>query len=155
MQKYDANSWELYQSKPPSRLKLKKEEQRARRDSFNSFMKGTARKNAKSMRKEPSVLEQKMQVFLDSHGIKYEFQKILYITKDNGYIQKYYIADFYIPHKGIIIETDGQFHNDQVELDANRTKDIQRYCGSYKVIRWRWHDFESIYKMKRLLAILG
>ena len=125
-----------------------------RGDSFNIYMKVTARKNAKTMRKEPSALEAKMQVFLDAHNIKYEFQKILYIPGDKGYIKKFYIADFYIPHKYIIIETDGKFHDAQVDKDNQRTKDIQRYCGNYKVIRWRWHDFESITKMKKLLSIL-
>lgn len=154
MQKYDANSWELYYSKPPTKSKLTKEAQRKRRDSFNSFMKGTARKNAKEMRREPSALEQKMQEFLDAHGINYEFQKILYIPGDKGYIRKYYIADFYIPHKFIIIETDGKFHDSQEDLDTKRTEDIERYYKNYKVVRWKWHDFESITKMRKLLSVL-
>jgi very-short-patch-repair endonuclease len=154
MQKFDANSWELYYGKIPSMRKTRKEVRRKKRDSFNSFMKGSARKNAKSMKKEPSVLEQKMKLFLTTHSIQYEFQKILYIIEKSGCISRYYIADFFIPKKGIIIETDGKFHADQVEQDTQRTIDIQNHCGNYKVIRWRWHDFESITKMKKLLSLL-
>lgn len=154
MQKYDANSWELYYNSPPSKRKESKEKLRARRDSFNSWMIGNARKNARSMRKEPSELEKKMQIFLDNQKVHYEFQKIMYIKKDNGFIQRYYIADFFIPKTGIIIETDGKFHDDQVEQDKLRTKDIQTHCGSYRIVRWRWHDFQSIKKMQCLLKLL-
>lgn len=154
MQKYDASYWELHNGKSRSVRKTSREIRREKRDSFNSFMKGSARKNAKSMREEPSVLEQKMQLFLDTHGIRYEFQKILYITGKKGYINKYYIADFYIPHKKIIIETDGKFHDNQTKQDEERTINIQKYCGDYQIIRWRWHDFQSINKLKKLLSLL-
>ena len=154
MQKYDASSWELYNSRPTSKRNESKEKLKARRDSFNSWMVGTARKNAKSMRREPSELEKRMQVFLDNQKVYYEFQKILYIKKNNGFIQRYYIADFFIPKVGIIIETDGKFHDEQIEQDKLRTKDIQAHCGNYKVIRWRWHDFQSIRKIQELLKLL-
>ena len=154
MQKFDASYWEIYTGKSQSTRKTIREIKREKRDSFNSFMKGSARKNAKSMRKEPSVLEQKMQLFLDAHGINYEFQKILYIKGKSGYINKYYITDFYIPEKKVIIETDGKFHDDQVEQDTERTVNILKYCGDYRIIRWRWHDFQSINKIRNLLSIL-
>ena len=154
MQKFDASSWELYHGRVPSMRILSKDKQRAKRDSINSYMVGTARKNAKSMRKDPSALEQKMQQFLTVHQINYEFQKILYIKDKKGIIKRYYIADFFIPKKNIIIETDGKFHDNQTDIDNQRTREIQNYCGSYKIIRWRWHDFESITKLRKLLEIL-
>ena len=154
MQRYDANSWELYSTSPLSKRKESKEKLRARRDSFNSWMIGTARKNAKTMRKEPSELEKKMQVFLDNQKIHYEFQKVLYIKNNNGFIWKYYIADFFIPKKGIIIETDGKFHDEQVKEDTERTVNIIKHCGDYRVIRWRWHDFESLSKIRNLISTL-
>ena len=154
MQKYDASSWEIYYGRIPSRRRMKKDKKKARVDAFNSNIVGNARKNAKSMRKEPSVLEQKMKLFLDTHGIYYEFQKVLFIKDEKGYVKRYYIADFFIPKKCLIIETDGKFHDNQVELDEERTKDIMHYYGDYQIIRWRWHDFQSINKIRNLLAIL-
>ena len=114
---------------------------------------GNAKRNARSMRKNPSELEVKMKAFLDNQKIYYEFQKVLFIMKDDGYIARYYIVDFFFPKKGIILETDGKFHEDQIALDDIRTKDTQNNCGNYKVIRWKWHDFESLTKMKRLIEI--
>ena len=78
----------------------------------------------------------------------------MYIKKDNGFIQRYYIADFFIPKVGVIVETDGKFHDNQVEQDKLRTKDIQTHCGNYKVVRWRWHDFQSIKKIQDLIRLL-
>ena len=64
--------------------------------------------------------------------IDFEFQKIIYT--DNKH---FFIADFYIPSKNLIIELDGEYHDDakQQEKDIWRTK-ILKSLG-YKVIRFR------------------
>jgi len=132
-------------------VKTKKKENKAKIETWNKVVRGYAKAFVKDTIKEPSVLEKKMQEFLDNFGIQYEFQKPLYIKKDNGKIKKFYIADFYIPVKSIIIETDGKFHDDQVKQDEERTAEIRKYYPNMKVIRWRWHDFSSPIKMKNLL----
>ena len=154
MRKFDANCWELYHNKIPTIKNSPKIIMKQKRAAYNSFMVGNAKKYARSMRKNPSELEVKMKHFLDNQKIHYEFQKILFVMNSNGYVARYYIVDFFFPQKGIILETDGKFHEEQSALDDLRTKDIQNHCGNYKVIRWRWHDFESITKMKKLLSLL-
>ena len=64
--------------------------------------------------------------------IDFEFQKIIYT--DNKH---FFIADFYIPSKNLIIELDGEYHDEakQQEKDIWRTK-ILKSLG-YKVIRFR------------------
>lgn len=79
------------------------------------------RKNAELC---PSWLERQMIEFLNNQKIKFEFQKIFYIRSSGGFIKQYYIADFYIPKKHIILEVDGKFHNEQVKLDSFRTWNI-------------------------------
>ena len=64
--------------------------------------------------------------------IDFEFQKIIYT--DNKH---FFIADFYIPSKNLIIELDGEYHDDakQQEKDIWRTK-ILKSLG-YRVIRFK------------------
>lgn len=64
--------------------------------------------------------------------IDFEFQKIIYT--DNKH---FFIADFYIPSKNLIIELDGEYHNDvkQQDKDIWRTKLLNSL--GYKVIRFK------------------
>ena len=64
--------------------------------------------------------------------IDFEFQKIIYT--DNKH---FFIADFYIPSKNLIIELDGEYHDSakQQEKDIWRTK-ILKSLG-YRVIRFK------------------
>ena len=64
--------------------------------------------------------------------INFEFQKIIYT--DNKH---FFIADFYIPSKNLIIELDGEYHNDakQQDKDIWRTKLLNSL--GYRVIRFK------------------
>ena len=64
--------------------------------------------------------------------IDFEFQKIIYT--DNKH---FFIADFYIPSKNLIIELDGEYHDDakQKEKDIWRTKLLTSL--GYRVIRFK------------------
>lgn len=64
--------------------------------------------------------------------IDFEFQKIIYT--DNKH---FFIADFYIPSKNLIIELDGEYHDDikQQNKDIWRTKLLNSL--GYKVIRFK------------------
>ena len=99
----------------------------------------------------PSPLEARMQEFLDRYGIRYESQKIFYIYADDGWIVRYYIADFYIPDRDIIIEVDGKFHEDQKQHDRIRTKTIQEQYPDVEVLRYTWGDLSDGDKMLDLL----
>ena len=116
----------------------------------NHKMQEVAEKYAIKGRKNLSPLEKIMMEFLNNHHIKYEFQKPCCIyTK--GVITQFFIVDFYIPKKKIIIETDGKYHDRQLNYDDYRTNTIKRQHPGVEIIRWRFNDFHSPLKLKELL----
>ena len=106
---------------------------------------------AREMTVFPSKLEERMQVFLEELGIRYEFQKIFYIYANDGWIIRYYIADFYIPDKDMIIEVDGKFHDKQKLHDKIRTAAIQGQYPEVEVLRYTWDDMGDEDKMVELI----
>jgi very-short-patch-repair endonuclease len=117
----------------------------------NREIMSSAKFRAEEMKTWPSPLEERMQVLLDLWGIVYESQNIFYIYADDGWIIRYYIADFYIPEKDIIIEVDGKFHNNQVQKDKNRTKVIQEHYPEIEVLMYAWEDLNDEDTMEELL----
>ena len=120
----------------------------------NREMVTSAEFRAREMRRNPSPLEEKMIMFLRDNGILYESQRIFYIYADDGWINKYYIADFYIPDRSIIIEVDGRFHDKHRFHDKMRTIRIQEQYPNVAVLRYRWADFDDTVKMNKLLACI-
>lgn len=123
----------------------------SRLSEHNNEIKASAEYRAAEMRTWPSPLEERMKVFLEDNYIDYEDQKIFYICADDGYILRYYIADFYIPSKHIIIEVDGKFHDDHKQHDKQRTKEIQEQYPGVEVLRYRWKDLSDEDVMEELL----
>lgn len=121
----------------------------------NKAVRNNAEGHAYNMRKNPSWLEKKMIELLDSWGIVYEFQKIFYMRSSGGFIKNYYIADFYIPKKKIILEVDGKFHKEQAAFDEFRTRDIQKHYPKVRVVRWDSRDFHIYYNCKKLKELLS
>ena len=115
----------------------------------------SAQYRAMEMQVWPSPLEKRMMWFLDSKGIYYESQKIFYIYADDGWIVTYYIADFYIPGKTLIIEVDGKFHDKHTQHDKMRTKEIQKHYPGVELLRYRWKDLSDSVKMSELLSIIS
>lgn len=78
--------------------------------------------------------------FLRQHPFIYQ------IDKFNLY---YFIADFYCADKRIIIELDGEIHNEQKEYDENRDsilKDLE-----VTVVRFKNHEIEKAVEFVRSL----
>ena len=163
----DANDWEYIEAKKKAyieKLRTKNATKGHRRKSkkhkiniiaaANRHMKSVAEKNARKMRKSPSELEKRMQEFLNGQDISYDFQKIFYLKDTRGKIFQFFIADFYVPDKNLIVETDGKFHEDQKEYDEWRTEAIKEYYPHTDVIRWKWGDFNSYTKRKDLVSKL-
>jgi very-short-patch-repair endonuclease len=120
-------------------------------EAHNREIMANAQSRASQMDTWPSPLEEKMKEFLDNNGIYYESQKIFYIYADDGWIIRYYIADFFIPHVNIIIEVDGKFHDDHKQHDKMRTKEIQEQYPEIEVLRYKWKDLSDMDKMDDLL----
>lgn len=114
----------------------------------------SATSRAEEMISFPSPLEERMISLLNKNNIFFEFQKIFYIRAKDGYIIRYYIADFYIPDRAIIIEVDGKFHDHQKQHDKQRTKDIQRQYPDVEVLRYTWKDVNDEDTMTELMWML-
>lgn len=142
----DAVTWSYNKPRKPLKSYSKTEN--------NKRMQDSAELHAEEMRLQPSPLEKMMQEFLNNHNIKYEFQKIFYIAGRDRYITQYYIADFYIPSKKLIIEMDGKFHNKQKKADYKRTETIRNHYKKVKVIRFAYYDMQSVKKLSELLERL-
>ena len=111
----------------------------------------SANYRASQMDTWPSPLEERMKKFLDDNDIYYESQKIFYIYAEDGWIIRYYIADFFVPDRNIIIEVDGKFHDDHKQHDKMRTREIQEQYPEVEVLRYKWKDLSDEEKMEDLL----
>ena len=120
----------------------------------NKEVMDSARFRAEKMNIWPSPLEERMKEVLDISGIHYEQQKIFYIYADDGWIIRYYIADFYIPDKNIIIEVDGRFHDRHKQHDKMRTKEIQEQYPKVEVVRFNWKEVHNRKIMESLIEKL-
>lgn len=113
-----------------------------------------AKNFAEKMKENPSYLEKKMINLLDNLKVQYDFQRIIFISSKDRHIDKFYIADFFVNKRNIIIEVDGKFHEQQQEKDKARIEDIQKHYPELGVIRWRNEDFfleESVNQLCKLL----
>ena len=159
----NANHWEDYvayiskirreKEAKEKRIVKKKEKERAI-DRHNSSVKSISKQYATEMQNCPSELEIRMKQFLDNQGITYDFQRVFNIKDRDGRIKKFFIADFYVPSRNLVIETDGKFHDEQSDYDEIRTQILQHFYPNIRVIRWRWYDFQSLKKLKELTALL-
>lgn len=159
----NASYWEDYvayvrkkkrEAELKEKMAVKKKDKERLLKQHNSSISGISKKYSTDMQENPSELEKRMKDFLDNKGITYDFQRVFNIKDSKGVIKKFFIADFYIPSKNLVIETDGKFHEDQADYDEIRTQILQHYYPNIKVLRWRWYDFQSLRKLKELTAIL-
>lgn len=92
-------------------------------------------------RKDPSEL--KMKTILDEMGVEYEFQKVLYVGGN------FYIADFFLPQHGIVIEVDGKIHYSMEQLMKDRLRDSSFAKRGILTIRFDTDDrlFDADVKM--------
>lgn len=163
MEIINVHSWEEYEALEYSKKVRKDKKKKALSKKDNERLKklksskrrSAARSFSERMRENPSALEVRMQKFLDANGVEYKFQKIFYIKDKSNNVLRFYIADFYIPSKNLIIETDGAFHNNKIKEDGIRTRTIQKHYPNVKVIRWKWNDFYSNVKTDALVKMVS
>ena len=79
---------------------------------------------------EQTPSEQITKINLKILGYKYVFQYVVWARPD-----KFYIGDFYLPELGLILEIDGEYHNDRAQQikDNKRTTEIE--AKGYKIVR--------------------
>ena len=54
--------------------------------------------------------------------------------------RKYFIIDFYIPEYDIAIETDGKIHNQENQVELDRTKNNMLTAMGIHVFRFSWNE---------------
>lgn len=79
--------------------------------------------------------------------IDFEFQKIIYT--DNKH---FFIADFYIPSKNLIIELDGEYHDNAKQQDKDIWRTQLLHSLGYRVIRFK---NKQITESKNLFWVLN
>ena len=79
--------------------------------------------------------------------IDFEFQKIIYT--DNKH---FFIADFYIPSKNLIIELDGEYHDNVKQQNKDIWRTQLLYSLGYRVIRFK---NKQITESKNLFWVLN
>jgi len=91
---------------------------------------------AAELRTKATPAERRMYDMLKESGIRFDFQRPFDVGYKQSYSAedgKFYIADFYLPTKGVIIELDGSAHNGRDTADIDRTKHLVKthkmICG--------------------------
>ena len=79
--------------------------------------------------------------------INFEFQKIIYT--DNKH---FFIADFYIPSKNLIIELDGEYHDNTKQQNKDIWRTQLLHSLGYRVIRFK---NKQITESKNLFWVLN
>lgn len=101
-----------------------------------------AKEFRKDLIKRATKEEKIFRSFLERKGIKYQFQKIVYIRDKDALIKKFYILDFYLPDYKLAVEIDGDYHNtkEQMELDAERESIIIKHYPNVSFLRIKNQD---------------
>ena len=71
---------------------------------------------------------------LKSKKVKIDPQRIVYIDY-NCVINKFYVADIYIPELNLIVEIDGGYHETEEQKEKDYNRDLDLKSVGYKVFR--------------------
>ena len=97
-----------------------------------------AKKFREKLVKNQTNSEKKFKAILKMAKIEYEFQKI-YIFEES-----FRIVDFYLPKQNVVIEIDGEYHNDKDQQldDRRRTRQLIQ-SGVRKVFRFKNKEIDN------------
>ena len=89
-------------------------------------MRATAERFRSKLIEKQTNAEKQFKALLKSYNVKYEFQKIIYVKVKKR--DTFFIADFLIPDKNIIVELDGNHHlaSEFMIKDIERTRLIEK-----------------------------
>lgn len=112
--------------------------------------------NSRLMFKFPTALEGKVKKMLDDNGIKYKFQQLFYryVIGYRQYVEAYYIANFWIPRKRLILDIQPARRKIDVETQDLRTFSYEGITPRAQVLKISEKDLECPTFAQELLAIL-
>jgi len=97
------------------------------------------------MRNHPTASEKLMQAKLRHAGIAAIYQFPVVFT------DSYFVADFYLPRYGVILEIDGDCHLSEEQRRKDQQKDSAYRTNGYHIVRIRNQDVDT-YPTKTLTA---
>lgn len=123
---------------------------------ITSLVREEGSRNARIMFTHPTALEREIREILDANGIKYTFQKPLYrfIKGYRHYVESYYIANFWLPSKKIILDVESSFRNASVRSTGVRTYDNEGITPVATVLKIKEEDLKYPAFKEELLALL-
>lgn len=100
----------------------------------NKWWIDTAEQFKAKLMKRATLPEKILNKFLKANKFKVDTQRIIYMD-ECCVINKFYIADIYLPEYNLIIEIDGGYHDtdDQQQKDYDRSEDLKSI--GYRVFR--------------------
>lgn len=113
--------------------------------------------NSRLMYKFPTALEQKVMEILDENHVKYSFQKLFYkfVKGYRQYVEAYYIANFWIPRKKLMIDIEAAPRKIKVQSQDLRTFSNDGVTPKAQVLRITEKDLEYPTFKAELLALVS
>lgn len=112
--------------------------------------------NSRLMFKFPTALESQVKKLLDDNGIKYSFQKLFfrYVKGYRQYVEAYYIANFWLYKKRLILDIQKAPRKIDVKCEDLRTFSNEGIKPAAQVLRITEQDLKCPTFADELLALL-
>ena len=112
--------------------------------------------NSRLMYKFPTALEAQVKKVLDDNGVRYKFQQLFYkfVKGYRQYVEAYYIANFWIPKKKLVLEIQPARRKIEVESEKLRTFSYDGVFPRAQVLRITEEDLRCPTFAQELLTIL-
>ena len=112
--------------------------------------------NSRLMYKFPTVLEGEVKKILDDNGIRYKFQQLFYrfVRGYRQYVEAYYIANFWIPKRKLILEIQPARRKIEVDSEKLRTFSYEGISPRAQVLKITKEDLECPTFAQELLALI-
>ena len=123
---------------------------------FTHLVRSEGEHNSKLMFKFPTDLELKVKQVLEKNNIKFKFQKVLYrpIKGYRHYVEAYYIANFWIPKKKLIINVQKAYRKIAVDSEDLRTHSYDGISPKVQIVELDREAVECPTFEQELVAIL-
>ena len=112
--------------------------------------------NSRLMYKFPTALEGEVKKILDDNGIRYKFQQLFYrfVRGYRQYVEAYYIANFWIPKRKLILEIQPARRKIEVDSEKLRTFSYEGISPRAQVLKITKEDLECPTFAQELLALI-
>ena len=112
--------------------------------------------NSRLMYKFPTALEGEVKKILDDNGIMYKFQQLFYrfVRGYRQYVEAYYIANFWIPKRKLILEIQPARRKIEVDSEKLRTFSYEGISPRAQVLKITKEDLECPTFAQELLALI-